>query len=273
MRKSATCVPAFYAVFIFTLLFSGCEHRDNSGIHTEIVKVDSLDQIQLLENSFVKPVIYTHISGLEHLPVPKAKAKFIAAILPSILIAKHQIERYRGKIEVLKAQKEWTETDSTFYGDMLKRYKAKTADELIFKMRTMPNSIVLAQAAIESGWGQSRFFIKANNLFGIWSFNANEPRMVAARLRGNSKKIYLRSYQDMTQSIVHYFEILSRSKAYRSLRKARLETTDPIKLLPHLKNFSERRHAYLNQVENVIVLNKLKHYDNYQIDPKYLLPD
>lgn len=269
MRLNTYSLLTKVAVVSLAAALFCCQPQDDSGLITELIKVDSLDQIQPIDHRFVKPVIYTNISGLERLPVQKAKAKFISAILPSILIAKYHVERDRKKIEALQIKKQWTEEDSAFVSSMMSRYKAKASDELIFKMRTLPNSIVLAQAAVESGWGQSRFFVKANNLFGIWSFNANEPRLVAAKIRGN-KRIYLRSYQDMTQSIGHYFDILSRSKAYRSLRKARLETTDPFKLLPHLKNFSERRTAYINQIESVILLNKLKHYDHYEIDPKYL---
>jgi Bax protein len=256
---------------VFTILI-GCERTNDHGIRTETIKVDSLNQIQLINHRLVKPVIYTNISGLEKLPVQKAKATFISAILPSILIAKHHIEQDRKRVVLLQAQKEWTPADSLFISLLKVRYKAKAIDELIYKVRSLPNSIVLAQAAIESGWGQSRFFVKANNLFGIWSFNKNEPRLTAARIRGN-KRIYLRSYHDLTESINHYFEILSRSKAYRSLRKARIETTDPMKLLPHLRNFSERRTSYVNQLESVILLNKLKHYDHYEIDPQYLVTD
>ena len=134
----------------------------------------------------------------------------------------------------------------------------------------MPNSIVLAQAAVESGWGQSRFFLEGNNLFGIWSFKRNEPRIAAGRAR-QGKTVYIRSYQDMSESIIHYFEILGSSSAYRSLRKARLETDDPLLLLSHLRNFSERRTSYTNQLRDVLTKNNLTQYDNYRIDPQYLV--
>jgi Bax protein len=264
-------IPKILVFVIFTVLL-GCERKNEYGIRTETIRVDSLNQIQLLNHRLVKPVIYTNISGLERLPVQKAKATFISAILPSILIAKHHIEHDRKKLVLLQAKRGWTRADSLFISKLKATYKAKSVDELIYKVRSLPNSIVLAQAAVESGWGQSRFFVQANNLFGIWSFNKNEPRLTAARIRGN-KRIYLRSYQNLTESINHYFEILSRSKAYRSLRKARIDTMDPMKLLPHLRNFSERRTSYINQLESVILLNKLKHYDHYEIDPQYLVAD
>jgi Bax protein len=140
-------------------------------------------------------------------------------------------------------------------------------------MGTLPNSIVLAQAAIESAWGQSRFFLEGSNLFGVWSYNPYEPRIAAARTRTNQKRIYLRSYPDMSESITHYFEILSKANAYRTLRKARMETSDPFKLLPHLQNFSERRTFYTNQLKKVIIRDNLTKYDQHQIDPQYFVEE
>jgi len=199
-------------IYVLIILF-GNNHRRIFKVKTELVRINSLNQILPLPNVFVRPLLYTNISGLEKLPVAEAKTKFISAVLPSILVA-----------------------------------------------------------AVESGWGQSRFFLQGNNLFGVWSFNSNEPRIAASRTR-NSKRIYLRAYQNLSRSIMHYFEILGSAYAYRGLRKARLEKTDPFELIPHLKNFSERRTAYTNQLKAVIIQNELTQYDHYRIDPKYLTED
>jgi Bax protein len=187
-------------------------------------------------------------------------------------VAKYSIEQNRKKLLMLREEKHWESADSSFYLDMRRRYKAKSIDDMIARMGTLPNSIVLAQAAVESGWGQSRFFLQGSNLFGVWSFNQFEPRIAAGKTR-SKKKIYLRSYQDMSASVIHYFEILSHARPYKSLRSARRETTDPFKLLPYLKNFSERRTAYTDQLKKVIVRNNLTQYDQYQIDPAYIIEE
>jgi len=241
-------------------------------IDTETIKIESLNQIVPVADAFVKPLLYTNVSGLERLPVSEAKTKFISAILPAILVAKHQVETVKIKIDVLREKKNWNEKDSSFYFETKNRYKAKDMNDLILRIGTLPNSIVLAQAAVESGWGQSRFFLQGNNLFGVWSFNANEPRIAAGRAR-QSKTIYLRAYENMSYSIIHYFEILGGASSYRGLRKAREKKTDPFELLPHLKNFSERRTRYTNQLKAVILQNELTEYDHYQIDPRYLVVD
>ncbi len=71
-------------------------------------------------------------------------------------------------------------------------------------MKTHPVSIVLAQAAIESAWGESRFFKKGNNIFGMWSYNRKEPRMRARETR-NGKPVYLKKYRSLSDAIDDYF--------------------------------------------------------------------
>jgi Bax protein len=260
---------SIFASAAMMLALAGCRSRGGAVVATEIVNLKSLNEVVMLKDELVKPILYTNVAGLDRLPTLQAKATFISAVLPSILVAKHRIEEDRKHMVTLRDKTEWEVADSTFFLDMQLRYKARTVNDLIGRMRTLPNSIVLAQTAVESGWGQSRFFLSASNLFGIWSFNASEPRIAAARTRGN-KMIYLRSYPDMSQSIQHYFEILARSTAYRSLRKARLRTDNPFKLLPHLKYFSERRSAYTRQLKSVILENNLTQYDRFRIDPQYI---
>jgi Bax protein len=251
---------------------SGCDRTKTFSVKSETIKVNSLKQIVPLGDARVKPFLYTNVSGLDQLPVSAAKAKFIAAVLPAILVAKHEIETLKIKIDLLQETEYWNKADSSFYLAIKNRYKAANLDDLNLRIGTLPNSIVLAQAAVESGWGQSRFFLEGNNLFGVWSFNSNEPRIAAGRTRAG-KRIYLRSYQNLSQSIIHYFEILGSVRAYRSLRHARLVTADPFELLPHLKNFSERRTSYTNQLKAIILQNELTQYDRYTLDPQYLVKD
>ena len=60
-------------------------------------------------------------------------------------------------------------------------------------MKTHPYKYRLAQAAIESGWGTSRFYKEANNVFGIWSYSENELRIKAMEDR-EGKSVYVRKY-------------------------------------------------------------------------------
>jgi Bax protein len=266
--KLVTPTILISCIVVTFLILLGCDGSTAYRIKTETIQVDSIDQIAPLRDSLVKPILYTNISGLERLPLYETKRKFIAAILPSILVAKHEIHNRKHKISQLAKKQLWDKSDSAFYHEMKKTYNAKNIEDLISRLGTLPNSIVLAQAAIETGWGESRFFVQASNLFGIWSFDNTESRIAAGDR--NEKTIFLRSYNDMSGSISDYFEVLARHHAYRGLRKARLETSDPYTLINYLKNYSERRTWYTRQLKKVIRQNNLTKYDRYRIDPAYL---
>jgi len=253
-------------------LFNSCHRSGKISVRTETVLLDSLEQIEPLTTKLVKPRLYTNVYGLERLSRHEAKKVFVAAILPSILVAKHEMEQRRRNVVLLSAKTEWSASDSLYYKDLKERYRANDINDLLIRIGTLPSSIVLAQAAVESGWGTSRFFLKANNLFGVWSFDPTESRIPARQTR-DKKRIYLRAYPDIAQSIVDYFEILARSTSYKNLRTARLRTANVYKLLPHLRNYSERRSRYTRQLQSIIVKNNLTAFDQYEIDPAYLVED
>jgi Bax protein len=251
-----------------------CNRHKQYHIETQTIVIDSLHQIHSIDDSLVKPMLYTNVRGLHTLPTPEAKQKFIAAVLPSILVARHRIEdNKRTLLHLLHDKKKWEEKDSIFVNDLLTKYRASDTDDLINRIVTIPTSIVLAQAAIESGWGQSRFFLEGSNLFGVWSFNKDEPRMEAKQTR-NDKRVYLRAYTDMSGSIEHYFEILGRGRLYANLRHAinQDHVSDPFELLPHFLHYSEKRNAYISQLKKMIVANNLTQYDQHKIDPTYIKP-
>jgi len=270
--KTLRRIGSLLLLTVLLPLFNSCNHSGRVSVKTETVFLNSLRQIEPLTTKLVKPLLYTNVNGLERLSRREAKKVFIAAVLPSILVAKHEMEQRRKNVVLLSTKNEWDASDSLYYWDLKRRYRANDINDLLTRIGTLPSSIVLAQAAVESGWGTSRFFLQANNLFGVWSFDPGESRIPARHTRDN-KRIYLRAYPDIAQSIVDYFEILARSTSYKNLRTARLRTTNVYELLPHLRNYSERRTRYTRQLQSIIVKNNLTAFDQYEIDPAYLVED
>jgi Bax protein len=269
----------FYLLLVFLmmlglmfLLSTGKEKPETFTVQYETVRLKSSDEIQAVKNVLVKPILYLNVDGLDKLPVQKAKSRFVAAVLPAILVAKHEIDQRRIRLMWMRNLETWSQQDSVYFQEMRDRYRAKNMDDLMSRLITLPNSLVLAQAAVESGWGKSRFFLAGNNLFGVWSYNAKDPRIPALKAR-KDQRVFLRSYRDMSESIIHYHEILARSRSYKTLREARKLTENPYELVPHLKNFSERRTAYTNELKRMIARNNLTQFDHYEIDPRYLKPD
>lgn len=249
---------------LFVLLFSACK-EGRKVIKTETITLTDSKQIINLHDSLVKPVVYQNIPSFKDLTNEEAKEKFIATILPGILIAKYNLAEDQKLIYSLTEKNNWSAQDSTFYKQQMEKFKAKNIDNLIDKMETHPNSISLAQAAIESGWGSSRFFREANNLFGIWAYKDDEPKIAA-----NQSGVFLRKYEDVSKSIEDYFVTIGRARPYRAFREAKKETDNIDELLPHLKYYSERGMAYVQQLEIVIRQNNLTKYDNYQLDPWFI---
>ena len=74
--------------------------------------------------------------------------------------------------------------------------------------------VLLAQAALESGWGNSRFALEGKNLFGIRTYNLTEPHMLPSN---NPKKWGVRVYMHECDSVQHYIDILNTGGAYEGI--------------------------------------------------------
>ena len=78
--------------------------------------------------------------------------------------------------------------------------------------------ILLAQAALESGWGNSRFALEGKNLFGVRTYDLREPHMLPSN---NPKKWGVRVYMHECDSVQHYIDIINNGSAYEENRKLR----------------------------------------------------
>ncbi|MEZ5082993.1 MAG: glucosaminidase domain-containing protein [Bacteroidales bacterium] len=134
-----------------------------------------------------------------------------------------------------------------------------------------PVSLAIAQAAIESAWGTSRFFLEGRNAFGVWSFSEDDSRMIANETR-EGRPVFLKKYNSLIDSAEDYYLVLSRGP-FSDFREVRATTNDVFELLPNLTKYSEQENSYARKLNKIINKNKLIIYDSYQIDPKYILDD
>ena len=71
--------------------------------------------------------------------------------------------------------------------------------------------LLLAQAALESGWGTSRFAKEGKNLFGMKTFDLREPHM----LPSNKPKTWgVKVYDHECDSVQHYINVLNNGKNF-----------------------------------------------------------
>jgi len=231
-------------------------------------KISKPSDIKIFKEKKIEPINYTNTISLNKLKVSEKKQKFFHMILPAILISKQRLKVKRNRVDTIINTLKPTVHDIAFLEKQYKTYKTTDNKELLLRMKTHPVSIVLAQAAIESAWGESRFFKKGNNIFGMWSYNKNEPR-IRAKGKRKGKAIYVRKYATLSDAIDHYFEVIGRG-AYKNFRKQRDITKDPLQLVQYLVNYCELKEKYTRKLKKFIIANKLRKFDEFKIDQKYM---
>lgn len=93
------------------------------------------------------------------------------------------------------------------------------------RQHSLPPSIILAQAALESGWGRSRLATSHNNLFGIKA-NAAQPGVEYPTLEASADGVQIirqrfRSYDSTHASIAEHGALLSGDDRYQEARASR----------------------------------------------------
>ncbi len=261
----------YYFVFLFFLsgLSFACMHT-RQRIRVVRVPLVHASDIRPVNDSLIVPYVYTNVVSLKGLPLKEKKEKFFQMLLPAVVSAKTEMAINRKRVIQIMKEKHPAKAEVYFLDSLKSRYKTSSTKELVNRLHSVPVSIVLAQAAIESGWGSSRFFLKANNPFGIWSFDAKHNRIEADSNR-NGKKVYLRKFDDLEEAIDEYFIMIATRKPFARLQKACIKTQDPYKLVPYLNAYSERGADYTKDLSKMIRTNHLEKYDQYRIRPDYLL--
>ena len=114
--------------------------------------------------------------------------------------------------------------------------------------------LLLAQAALESGWGNSRFAKEGKNLFGIRTYQLTEPHMLPSN---NPKKWGVKVYQHECDSVLNYINVLNNGSAYKNYRRMREDgIDDPYLLVETLdayaadKNYFSKVKSILKKIEN-----------------------
>ena len=109
--------------------------------------------------------------------------------------------------------------------------------------------ILLAQAALESGWGNSRFALEGKNLFGIRTYNLTEPHMLPSN---NPKKWGVRVYMHECDSVQHYIDIINNGGAYKEYRKLRDNgVEDSLLYVETLGAYASDKH-YFGKIKGII---------------------
>ena len=204
------------------------------------------------------------------------KQLFLQMMLPLVLMANERIERDRGRALALAAKlkknQEIAPADKAWLDQMYKSYKVKPGKmgSLLARVDVVPASLALAQAAIESGWGSSRFARKGNALFGEWTWN-EENKGIVPDSRDEGKTHRIRAFDSPLDSVASYLHNLNTHRAYRELRSIRSaarrqgQPLSGIDLTGGLTRYSEKGSEYVTLLQSVIRTNDLDQFDRARL--------
>jgi uncharacterized FlgJ-related protein len=109
--------------------------------------------------------------------------------------------------------------------------------------------LLIAQAALESGWGDSRFAKVGKNLFGIRTYDLQQPHMLPSN---KPKKWGVKVYEHECYSVEHYVKILNNGSSFEDYRKLREDgIDDPFILVETLGAYASDKN-YFPKVKSII---------------------
>ncbi|WP_193366693.1 glucosaminidase domain-containing protein [Pelagibius marinus] len=205
------------------------------------------------------------------------KRLFLRSLLPLVLQANAELSRARAKvISALDARAAGRlgATDALWLDSVAEWYGAAPGDaaDLLSRIDAVPPSLALAQAAQESGWGTSRFAIRANALFGqrSWGDGAEGLKPAAAERRD----FKVRGFPDLMSAVRAYLHNLNSHRAYQDLRQRRARARalgtplHALNLVGGLKSYSEEGQSYVLALSELITSNDLQALDGVTLSPR-----
>lgn len=214
------------------------------------------------------PIVYKKIPCLKGFSVKERKKIFINLLLPAVLVKNFEIAELRKRVLWLleKAHEgSISEKERVWLSELMEKYRASSYQELLRRLDVIPAGIVIAQAAIESGWGSSRFFCEANNIFGEWDFSAK-----GTGVKAKDSEVYLKRFPDILAAVDSYYYSINAGWAYKEFREARAKAKGSLELAKYLFRYSQLGEEYVERLVRIIRQNGLYRYDNCTIDPDYI---
>lgn len=211
-------------------------------------------------------------------PVAARKARMINQLLPLIQASNASLMQDRARLQGLR--------DASADGRKLKRrdmsWLSKQAEQyrldppldnppdgqflaiLERRLDLIPASLALAQAAMESAWGTSRFAREGNNYFGQWCFSKGCGIVPARRASGARHEVA--RFRSARQSVARYMLNLNSHPRYQQLRimrqrqRAEGQEPDGYALAAGLEGYSGIGDEYVRALRALIRSNQLDRF-------------
>ena len=267
MKKQKSILLIIISIFFFNYNYVQSEKDDIlKTVPYKTIEVNTLSDISNVSQNIKNDELFVFSIKkltLRNLNVKKRKEVFIQLLLPTIRVVHEEIKNEHNIIDQLKIKPSLSEKEKNYSTILFKKYKVKFGnwEELKSKMIIYPTSLILSQGAIESAWGTSRFFREANNIFGVWSTNPNEPRLAARFARSNGFVPHLKKYKTLKESVSDLIFILSTKNVYKKVRELSQKGKSPSEITAGLTKYSEEGQKYIRKVKTTLRVNNFIKYD------------
>ena len=227
----------------------------------------------LLNNQSANLVIFSSLPTdfMDIQPIIERKRLFINTLIPII---------YSENLQILSDRKKildwWRESDGENFSrdfwpqwlfELSEKYGSSDSNlgNLLMRVDIIPISLALAQSAIESGWGTSRYSREGNAVFGQYTFD--ESKGLKPKDRNENDEFFIKKFPNLSESVRSYLKNINTHLAYSDFREERKklrmsgENLSGYKLVNFLKDYSERRESYIKDVKEIISSNNFQKYD------------
>lgn len=233
-----------------------------------------VDEVEQLLEQRRQTTIYTEVPDFnEFNDVRDKKQAFFQFLAPLVQTENLMIEEQRANLLALYHR--WQQDANGLSTDDLElleqlavEYRtdfdvsanSRMFEVLLRRVDVVPETLVLVQAANESGWGTSRFARDGLNFFGQWCFSDGCGIVPENRLDGMNHEV--RKFKSVNASIRSYLRNINTHPAYLELRvlreQRRAEGLDirALDLTPGLLSYSERGEDYIDELNAMIRVNR-----------------
>lgn len=232
-----------------------------------------ISNIKIKNNTFEN----TYLSDTDFDYLNSNKKEFVKTVLPIIINENQQIIVTREFLNDLKIKLQTFKTINNneisklnkiakkFNIQYSNKHKLDLIEEILANVDIIPNSIALAQAAIESGWGKSRFAKEYNALFGEYTYDQNKGVVPLEREHGD--KHLIKSFTSYNNSVSSYFKNINSHNAYKEFRDVRnimrsKNNFSNISLLLNKLNSYAEDNNYVSNLHLVIEKNNFNKFDS-----------
>ena len=229
----------------------------------------------ILKTNLVPDIIISKLpSNIKSLKsAKKRKTLFIKIALPIIIKENEKLVIMNKKIRKLANRIDFiSRKDAKWLSSKMKEYNLKeySIEKLLHKIDKIPVSLALAQAAIESGWGTSRFAIEGNALFGQYIWDQNKDGIVPEN-RDLGENYKIKSFKTLSDSVSSYMKNLNTNHHYSEFRLNRYimrNNNRPLNgytLSNYLYNYSIED-DYSDKIKIIIKTNKFEDFEYLKIE-------